>query len=435
MNPNNLLSNFLASSSVIDLQPSWIERALNIGKTSHNSQRQFNLYLQALSLFAFESWLSGREPNLLVNLAEASIFKPEISNIVDAVCNVQVGDFRVCLIPTLDARETEVFISRYVIDIPEFTAHFYVLVEIDEDIEICSIKGFINYNDLSQYYSNYPLERDWNYAVPSRLFDSQIEKLLVNLQCLEADAITLPVTDSNYNLINLQTELQQILPEIKSQPLWKKLTWSQARVVVTNPHLRNWLYESLSYNNAQFNVYLKDLFKLLTQQVINLRDWIQTQVADIESELTWQMLPATVMSPTLRDSNIDNTAVQLDNILTQISNQLNLNIPSNAGRAYQEFALETPLRLYAVTWLISEAEKTWGLLLILGSTPNNIPPYGVKLRISDRNNIIQEQELTSDSDGAYICTYLEAGANDQLLVTITSPDGNTEISRWFEFRF
>ncbi|MDJ0635502.1 MAG: hypothetical protein QNJ34_20100, partial [Xenococcaceae cyanobacterium MO_188.B29] len=238
---------------------------------------------------------------------------------------------------------------------------------------------------------------------------------------MELNAITFPkvASDRETKLRESQTTLQQILPEIKKKPLWKKLTWEQALITVTNSDLRNWLYQSLTNNNPTLNLHLEDLFRLLTQQAINLRDWVQNQIDEIEQELTWQMLPVPAISSSFRDINIDNPAASLNNILTQISQVTDINIPSNAGRAYQEFALTTPLRLYAVTWLVSETEKTWSLLLILGGTPNSIPPYGVKLRISDRHSILQEQELTSNLGVAYLCTKLEATAEEKLLVTIT----------------
>ncbi len=436
-NFNHLLTDFTNSSTMIELQAQWLDRALTISENLHNASRQFNLYLQALALFSFESWIHIREPNLAINIANSSVFKPELANIIDVVYNLQVGDFKVCLIPTIDYSDLEITIPRYVIDIPEFVAHFYVIVEIDEELELGFIRGFIDYNRLIVNKSNYPLDIDWNYAFYSSLFESKAEKLLVNLQCLKPNSITLPNIDREQEnkLINSQTTLQKILPEVKTKPLWKKLTWEQAVITVTNADLRNWLYQSLTNNNPSFNLYLRDLFKILTQQTINLREWIQNQIDELEQELTWQMLPAPAISSNFRGINIDNPAASLNNILTQIGNVTDINIPSNAGRAYQEFVGETPVRLYTVTWLVSETEKTWSLLLILGGTPNSIPPYGVKLRISDRNNILQEQELTSDLGVAYLCTKLEATAEEKLLVTITPPDGNTEISRLFEFSF
>ena len=47
--------------------------------------------------------------------------------------------------------------------------------------------------------------------------------------------------------------------------------------------------------------------------------------------------------------------------------------------------------------------------------PNNIPPYGVKLRISDRHSILQEQELTSDLGVAYLCTKLKLHAEEKVI--------------------
>lgn len=436
-NLNNLLADFTNSSTMIELQTQWLDRALTISENSYNRSRQFNLYLQSLALFSFEYWIHAREPNLAINIANSSVFKPEVANIIDVICDLQVGDFKVCLIPTISNDDSEIIIPRYVVDTPEFAAHFYVIVEIDEELELSFIRGFINRDRLIDNKPNYPLDIDWNYAVPASLFEVKTEKLLVNLQCLDPQGITLPTIDSNQDniLAEYQTKLPQILPEVKTQPLWKKLTWEEAVTTVTNPDLRNWVYQSINNNNPDFNLHLKDLFKLLTQQAINLREWIQTQINELEQELTWQMLPAPAMSASFRDISTDNPAARLDNILAQISNVTNINIPSNAGRAYQEFADTTPLRLYAVTWLISETEKTWSLLLILGGNPNNIPPYGVKLRISDRHAILQEQELTSDLGVAYLCTKLEATEEEKLLVTIIPPNGSPEISRLFEFSF
>ena len=53
------------------------------------------------------------------------------------------------------------------------------------------------------------------------------------------------------------------------------------------------------------------------------------------------MLPAPAMSANFRDINTDNPAASLDNILAQINKVTAINIPSNAGRAYQEFDLAT----------------------------------------------------------------------------------------------
>ena len=148
------------------------------------------MYLQALALFSFEYWIHSREPNLAINLANSSVFKPELANIIDVICDLQVGDFKVCLIPTISNDDSEIIIPRYVVDIPEFTAHFYVIVEIDEELELGFIRGFIDYDRLLANKANYLLDIDWNYAVPLAYLKSKIEKLLVNLQCLEPHGIT-----------------------------------------------------------------------------------------------------------------------------------------------------------------------------------------------------------------------------------------------------
>ena len=133
-----------------------------------------------------------REPNLVINTTVSSVFKPELANIIDVTCNVEIGNFKVCLIPTIYALDSEIIIPRYVVDIPELTAHFYVIVEIDEELELGFIRGFLDLNRLVDNKTNFPLDIDCNYAVPSNLLESKTEKLLVNLQCLEPNTITFP---------------------------------------------------------------------------------------------------------------------------------------------------------------------------------------------------------------------------------------------------
>ena len=166
-NLNNLLTDFTNSSTIIELQPQWFDRALEISENLHNQSRQFNLYLQALALFSFESWIGLREPNLILNKTESSVLKPDLANILDVTCNVEIGNFKVCLIPTIDALDSEILIPRYVVDIPEFTAHFYVLVEIEEELELSLIRGFLELDRLIANKQIFSLDIDWNYAVPS----------------------------------------------------------------------------------------------------------------------------------------------------------------------------------------------------------------------------------------------------------------------------
>lgn len=124
-------------------------------------------------------------------------------------------------------------------------------------------------------------------------------------------------------------------------------------------------------------------------------------------------------------------AEDLDNILTEID----VEIPGEAARSYRDITLaETQLRLYVLTWCLPETEGDWSLLVILGAIPGNSPPLGVKLRISDSTEVLNEEVLEADSNNDNLYTQIVGAKQEKFLVTVTSADGKVESSDLFEFR-
>jgi hypothetical protein len=123
-----------------------------------------------------------------------------------------------------------------VLDLPEFTAHFYVVIGIEEDLEIAAIRGFLRYDQLVNYQSELQPEVDWNYHLPLAWFNREPNELLLYLQCLAPTAIPLPEipTHRQASLRRMQTPLLNLLPQLHSRPLWQVLTWEQATAVLTS---------------------------------------------------------------------------------------------------------------------------------------------------------------------------------------------------------
>jgi hypothetical protein len=119
-----------------------------------------------------------------------------------------------------------VSISQATIERPELAAHFYAIVEVDEEQEQVVVRGFLRYDELSGYCREVDLQpaEDGCYRVPLSLFDDEPNHLLFYLRHLEPSAISLPsvaaksVADSlkesfNFNRITLSQWLQGVLEE------------------------------------------------------------------------------------------------------------------------------------------------------------------------------------------------------------------------------
>lgn len=376
-NQNELVA-FPELSEIIQLEPEQIERAWQIAEQVKAKKNKLQIYFQALALVAFEEWLNKREPNLSIDTKQSSLLNRESAQAINAVCNLQVGDFKVCLIPTVGFSDELIVIPETVVRVHEFLADFYVVIGVEDELEIAAIRGFNRYEELVNMTAKIPVLSDASYEVNLAQFHQQTDELLLELQCSSTTDITLPEAPENQNN------------------------------------------------------HLQDLMQILTQKAVNAGLWMQNQLDEFAQELSWQLLPAP--SP-LRKSQIRKPqpipAEDLDNILTEIDD---VEIPSAAARSYVNIELgEAKLRLYALTWYLPKTEGDWSLLLILGAIPPNKPSVEVKLRISDLTEVLDEQVLSADSDTDNLYAQIAGSKEEKFLVTVTSADGN-EASVLFEFR-
>ncbi|MEW5857031.1 MAG: DUF1822 family protein [Cyanobacteriota bacterium] len=431
-------------AETIPLESEQLDQAVELSTQVGNEDRKWQTYLQALTLLSFEEWLRKREPEISLDREQSSVLQPQYANAIDAVLNLRVGEFKVCLIPTITLTDKEVTIPRAVVDLPEFTAHFYIVIGIEEELEVAAIRGFLRHDQLMNYQSQLQPEADWNYQLPLAWFNREPNELLLYLQCLDPSAIPLPEIPTNRQatLARMQATLLTLLPQLRNRPLWQVLTWEQGAAVLTTPDLLNWLYQPLTENTATVTNHLSELLQILTQQAVNVRNWLRNQVDEVML-LSWEALPAPSplrgtepirelpASFPLRRSE-QNPSQELEEILVEISRNNQLEIPANAGRAYRDLTLGNRVRLYAVTWSLPD-DDGWTLLLILKAIPGNEPDDEMTLRVSDRLEVLAEDTLQLDGEEDYIFTQVAGTYQDKFLATITSETGEIQTLPPFEF--
>ncbi|MGB3638535.1 MAG: DUF1822 family protein [Rivularia sp. (in: cyanobacteria)] len=409
------------------------QQAFLISEQINNQLRQWQVYFQCLALFAFEEWLHEREPSLTINKENSSTLQYQYANIIDAVCNLEIDNFKVCLIPNMLLTNEEVAIPRAVIDLPEYAAHFYVVIGVDEELEIAAVKGFLRYEQLVNIKAELQPEADWNYYIPLIQFNQEVDELLLYLQCLAPAAIPLPeIPNSRQNILRrVQSSLFNLLPELDNRPLWEVLNWEQGTALLTTPLLINWLYQSINQNAATLTKHLSDLLQILTQQAVNVRQWLVSRVDDAVQTLSWQLIPASQLRSTL-ESNESNPIEELEFILSDIQNNNQLDIPPTAVRVYQEIQLNKLLRLYVIIWSLPQEENGWTLLLILKAVNDNQSASRFILRVSDQTEVLDEEEFITENNN-YIYTQVEGSYDDKFVTTIISESGETQAFPPFEF--
>ncbi|NET61938.1 MAG: DUF1822 family protein [Symploca sp. SIO2E6] len=361
------MTSFPGLQETIELEAEQKEEALQITNRLAVATGQLALYFQALALVAFEDWLKNREPSLSVEKTEASLFNPDYAQAVNAVFNLRVGEFKICLIPTLGFSDELVTIPQEVLAVPEFAAHFYLIIGIEDELDLAAIRGVARYDQLAADIAGIAVQADGSYELPVTSFSPKIEEVLVYLQCLSPATIKLPAVSTNRD-------------------------------------------------------YLEDLREFLSQQAVNAGQWIQGQVGSLVQGLDGQLIPA--VSP-LRQRQ-PATMVDINDIL----DDRNIEVPPEARVRFQDFNLAgKQLHLFTLVWPLA-TENEWCLLLILTAPPEEKLPPGVRLRVTDFQEVIVEEQLQND----YILTQIAGNHHEKFLVTIITADGEEKKTILFEFR-
>lgn len=420
------------STETIDLSSEKINQAVELSSAIPNEERQWQTYLNALALFGFEQWLEERAPEVRINREQCSLFNPATANAIEAVCNLKVNEFNLCLIATGSLADEEVIIPRAVVDLPEFIPHFYVLLEVQEELSNVTVQGFLSSQQLMNQRANLQADEDWTYLLPVTWFEDELDSFLLYLRALEPTAIYLPSNQSNCSieLSRIRSELEALLPQLQSpeRQLWQVLSWEQGACVLVYPELLNWLYQAQqqSSQGGKFVNYLSDLLGLLTQPSINVGRWLNNQLDDLAQGLSWVLLPSPVPAYGMRSivSGVRSPAEEFEAIVTQLR-QTNVEIPAEASAAYRDLELPAaPLRLYAVTWpLLSDSIPEWSLLLVLVTRAASSLPSGLRLRVSDQTGILVERVLEAQQQNSYLFTRVVGTCDEKFVVTVSLGSG------------
>ncbi|BAZ42617.1 hypothetical protein NIES4101_85860 [Calothrix sp. NIES-4101] len=411
----------------LSIEPEDINRAIALSQDIPDESRQWQMYVNSLGLFTLQKWLEERDDNLMLNWQESTIAQPALANVIPAITNLHVGEFKVCLITLDSVFDEQVILPRLVVDLPEFIPHFYVLVEVMEEQESGLVQGVLTYQQLIEKLESSPTinpQPNWTYEIPLDWFEKDPNLLLLYLRNLEANAISLPTpSDRQQQLVAIKNDLVNLLPQLQSPEteLWQVLNWEQGSLILTSTDLLDWIYQ-LQTNNLQventtlLQTYLLDLIKIVTQPALNLGRWLWGELDELGESLAWELFPRLSSVRELRSPAEEFAAIE-----SQLKTQ-GIEIPTVGQCGHYNFLLAgNSLRIYAFAWNSStEIEpNTWSLFLILGApTPNRLP-NNLKFRVSDRTGILTEQQANSQQVNSYLFTTVAGNWDEKFLVTVS----------------
>jgi len=362
---NNLLC---LPPETIWLEPEHFQQAVEISSQVASEPTRWQVYLQALALLGFEEWWHSRWADIPLSRKDCSLFEPRYATAIAAVCNLLAGKFKLCLIAIESPLSDVIVLPRAVIDLPEFTAHFYIIVEVQEEQEQVIIQGFLRHDQLISYRQLINLKPtsdcDFNYHLPLSLFEVEVNRLVFNLRFLAEGAINLPVASVN----NSPT-----------------LTENQ-------------------------------LLALLTQTSVNVAKWLQGEIDEVAQSLG-------IFLPQAKASALRLSVDKLEGAIIKLKN-LGMKIPDSATHVFQKINLGgIHLLLCAVAWPINGELaylQKWSLLLILGTELGDPLPNNLKLQISNISGLLLES--VSKFGKPFLYVRAEGKWHEKLLVTIMLPD-------------
>ncbi len=412
------------SLDTVELFPNQIQIAVDLSHQILDPSQQWQTYLNALGLFGLENWLAEHSSDLNLNAENASLYQPELQSYLDGFCQLQINQFKVCLLTIGSLTDDVISVPRLALELPEYAAHFYILMEVQEELETAQIVGFFSYQDWQQQLQeSLQAESDWTYSIPLSQFNLDLEQFLLQLRCLQPTQIPLPTLPNRTAELNrIQQELEECLPQLQPDNdivprLWQQLTWEQGVAVLTQPELLRWVYQIQTAKPSAVRVHLSDLLQLLTQPCLNVGHWLSNQFEQMAQDLSWVLVPNLSLSSAMA---MRSCSEEFMTILQELQ-QVGVEMPPHVGGGYRDISMgQTALRLYTVTWsLESEENPEWSLLLVLG-TPSGINlPSGVKLRVSDATEVLDEQDLTTETTTPYIYTQVVGSYQEKFIATVT----------------
>lgn len=387
------------NSTETELLPEQIQQAAQLSQTIYLSDQRWQVYLSTLGAFGFAEWIKDRAPDLAIDLNHASIWQP-IANLLSAVCSVQTNRFKLCLISVGSSNGTEIEVPIAALDLPDFAAHFYVVMQVLEEEEKAAVIGFFTYEQYRR--ASLQADADWTYSIPIAWLNFDANALLLNLRCLESNAVRLPQIEVHRSSAALRERIGGLRSQLQSQSPWNVLSLEEGLTLMSDPALVQAVFEAPATPST------------------NLGLWLNNRLDAVAQAFGWILMPVGL-------SQVRALREEFDEVRSSLTQQGVL-IPVSARGAYR--TLRSPqgsLRLHAVTWMLDRTE--WTLLIAIGAEPGEPMPSEVRLEVRDDTQVLFDETL-NETERRILYAQVIGNWSEQFQVTIAIDDERFEMPKF-----
>lgn len=329
----------------LQLTQQQITKASEASELVTNNELKWQVYLNMLGLAGFENWLEDRSDNLRVDDSKCSLLStPSIA----AAEGLQVREFKICTVAVGSIDEDFISVPKSILIDSSKAAHFYVFIQVLEEIAQTSILGFIRYDQLKAKMESEPLEQfsDGTCDLAREWLTSDSDELLLYLRCLDSSVIVLPEVE--------------LIKQVEKKGV-------------------------------------ADGLNLIKEVVIDTSQWLNNTLDRVSESLMARLLPNTLEFSPLRSNPLG-----FKEILDAVKNDGRIEIPDSVSKV--TYPIEGGFALNILVWKIPNSQDEWSLLSIITSIQEQNLPLQLSLKIHDDAKLIDIQTVTKEfTPYLYIC--------------------------------
>ncbi len=351
-----IVSGKFLSPASISLTPEQLDQAIALSESLSTPAQQWQNYINILARMGVEQWIQKRVPQL-APIDPAFNELPTHENLPESLCFLTLGEVTLCLIATEMLYESAIPLPRTALD---HQAHFYVWVEVLEELEEVTVRGFL-WPESIPAVTNLPVQEDQTYLLPIDWFNAEPDQLLLSLRtATQAAASPLPAT---------------------------------------SPHP-------------------------VLQQAINVQRWLANQLDQVAQDLSWVLLPPLSPSLGFRPvrSPVEEFNEVMMELVNHYGLTLPSEA-RGAYRDFQWESLALRLYVVTWQLPLTGTVPEWTLLLVLSGQPGIILRPGLRLQVQDEHQILEEPVLT-DASQPYLYAQVIGSLSEQFRVTISLTTGS-----------
>lgn len=184
---DEILRGTILPADLIPLSDTQIDAAIALSQQASGEANQWQTYLNALALFGVQQWFRERSPQLTLESQWLSQMIPSEISQPEQVALLRVQQFQLAFVAAESLENDVIAVPRSIVDSGQ--PHFYLLVEVLEELSQVRVDRCLRQDHLVHYQSPHSLETEGDlYLLLIEWFSVSSGELLLYLQHLEPAA-------------------------------------------------------------------------------------------------------------------------------------------------------------------------------------------------------------------------------------------------------